>query len=333
MRRTTNAPPTKPLEELRRSVVLLILLSLIFPSVGNAWNDQTHMAIAYIAYRKLSRHTRERVDEVLVLHPLYKEWTKGAKLGRAGLYAFIHAATWPDCIQNSAKCPGYIADGTDDGMTPAVSQEAWQNIGFSDKFMHKYWHFVRQPYAAENESTQEAQRPNLETQLQLLIATLNSNAADALKAYDLAWVENLVGELHQPLNCISRFSARHPAGDQNGREVELCKAPCSENLHEYWDNLLGTEDDFGSGMQEGKSFVGIQDENGWSDTVDVDKWVNESFELAKNVVYSPAILSKDSAGDATEPDEAYHKAAVHAAVNQVVLAGHRLAALLNSNLR
>jgi hypothetical protein len=238
---------------MKRSFVLPILLNLVFPNLSNAWNDKTHMAIAYIAYRNLNRHAKERVDEVLVLHPLYWQWKKDAKLGRAGLYAFMHAAAWPDCIQNNAKCPGYVADGTDDGMTPAVSQEAWQNTGFSDKFMHKYWHFIQRPYAAENRVAPEAQRPNIETQLQLLTEALNSNAGDTLKAYDLAWVENLVGELHQPLNCVSRFSAQHPAGDRNGREVKLCKAPCDNNLHDYWDNLLGTEDDFESAMKEGKS--------------------------------------------------------------------------------
>src|ERR1700745_3057960 len=107
---TKIAPRMKPIEQLRRSIVLPALLSLVFPSLGDAWNDKTHMAIAYIAYRSLNRHAKERVDEVLVLHPLYPQWTKDAKLGQAGLYAFIHAAIWPDCIQNSAKCEGYVAD-------------------------------------------------------------------------------------------------------------------------------------------------------------------------------------------------------------------------------
>ena len=309
-----------------------ILLTLIFSRSGDAWNDKTHMTIAYIAYRNLNRHAKDRVDEVLVLHPLYKQWTKDAKVGRAGLYAFLHAATWPDCIQNSAKCDGYVADGTDNGMTPPVSQESWQNAGYSDKLMHKYWHFIQQPYA-EDRVTREVQKPNIETQIQLLTETLNSNAGDALKSYDLVWVENLVGELHQPLNCISRFSSQHPAGDRNGREVKLCKAPCDNNLHDYWDNLLGTGDDFTSAMKEGKALARVQNTTWWFDSLDIRKWVNESIEVAKNIVYTPTIIAADSAGDPTEPDETYHKAAVRAATNQVILAGHRLAALLNTNLK
>lgn len=320
------------IERLRRTFVLLLLISLVFPNVGDAWNDKTHMAIAYIAYKNLNHHAKERVDELVTLHPLYKQWTKNAKLSQVGLYAFVQAATWPDCIQNSAKCAGYVADGTNDGMTPPVSQEAWQNIGYSDKFMHKYWHFIRQPYTTENQAVQDAPRPNLETQLQLLTDTLNSNADDALKSYDLVWVENLVGELHQPLNCISRFSAQHPGGDQNGREVKLCKAPCEENLHDYWDNLLGTDNDFESGMREGKSLGGMQDET-WYEPVDINKWIEDSIELAKKIIYSPEIIAADSTADAVEPSETYHKAAVHTAMTQVALAGHRLAALLNRNLK
>ena len=218
-------------------------------------------------------------------------------------------------------------------MVPPVSQEAWQNVGYSDRSMHKYWHFIQQPYAAENQVTKEAQKPNIETQLQLLTEALNSNADDVLKSYDLAWVENLVGELHQPLNCISRFSAQHPAGDRNGREVKLCRAPCDNNLHDYWDNLLGTQDDFDSGMKEGKSLVGIQNTTWWFDSLDIHKWVNDSTEVAKNTVYSPAITAADSSGNPTAPDETYRKVAVQTAVNQVVLAGHRLADLLNKNFK
>lgn len=312
---------------------MLILLSVIFPSVGDAWNDKTHMVIAYIAYRHLSRHAKERVDEVLVLHPLYRQWTKDATLGRAGLLAFVHAATWPDCIQNSARCPGYVADGTDDGMKPPVSQEAWQNVGFSDTFMHKYWHYLSQPYVAPDQPLQPAPTPNLETQLKILIDALNSNAEDALKAYDLAWVENLVGELHQPLNCVSRFSAAHPAGDRNGRDVKVCQGPCNNNLHDYWDNLLGSEDDVDSAIKEGKSLGRLQNPTEWFAPVDIDEWVNESTKVAKEVVYSPEVTSQDSAGNPVELDETYRKAAAHAALDQVILAGHRLAALLNSNFK
>ncbi len=318
----------------RPAVVILTMILLLWPQLAKAWDDKTHIAIAYIAYRKLNKHARDRVDELLVLHPFYKQWTRGAKVGQAGLMAFLHAATWPDCIQDSAKCPGYIADGDDNGMTPQVGQEFWQNTGYADHFMHKYWHFISQPYATENIETQEPKRPNLETQLPLLIDALNSNAEEALKSYDLAWVENLVGDLHQPVDTISRFSEGYPHGDHNGRDVRFCAEPCTDNLHSYWESLLGTEEDLESGMKQGKALVNVQKQTGWVDDVDISRWLKETFEVAKRYVYAAPISDGKTAGIVSpRPDEAYHKEAVRVALEQVVLAGNRLASLLNQNLK
>jgi len=74
----------------------------------------------------------------------------------------------------------------------------------------------------------------------------------------------------------------------------------------------------------------IQKQTGWSDPVDIHKWMSEECRSREEFVYSPAITSENTA---VEPNEAYRKAAVHAAVDRAVLAGHRLASLLNSNLK
>jgi hypothetical protein len=315
-----------------RGFIWISLLSLFCPGLAEAWNGKTHIAIAYLAYKKLNHHAKDRVDEILVLHPLYSEWTRGAKLGQAGLLAFMHAATWPDCIQ-TPTCPGYTEDGTDGGMTPTIEQEAWQNIGFSDMRMHKYWHLIQIPYAAPGAETRQPPKPNVETQLQMLTEALNSNAEDTLKMYDLAWVENVVGEVHQPLNCVSRFSAEHPKGDRNGRDVQVREGDRTETLHDYWDNLLGPEEDLEAAIKEGKTLAGIQDQNGWWESTDVDKWISESVELAKKDVYTAAVTEEEGGRGAVILDAAYRKAAFQAARMQAALAGNRLALLLNKNLR
>jgi hypothetical protein len=310
----------------------IVLITFLFPNFADAWNDKTHMAIAYIAYRKLNHHAKDRVNEILVLHPLYSQWTKGAKLGQAGFLAFLQAAAWPDCIQ-TPKCPGYVQDGTDGGLIPTSSQQEWQNIGFADMLMHKYWHFVQVPYVAEGQPAEQTPRPNVETQLQILADALNSNAGDALKSFDLAWVENLVGEVHQPLNCVSRFSAEHPNGDRNGRDVKVRDASPAGNLHDYWDNLLGTEEDLESGVKEGKILAGNQDQEAWWDAADVDTWVSESVDLAKKRVYTPAVISDDANGKAVVLDAIYRKAAIKVAEKQAFAAGNRLASFLDENLK
>lgn len=318
----------------RSGLCALVAISLLFPKFAEGWNGKTHMAIAYIAYRRLNKQTRDRVDELLVFHPLYSQWTKGAKTGQAGLIAFLHAATWPDCIQNSAECPGYSADGSDNGFQPEVGQESWQNIGYSDRLMHKYWHIIQIPYGAAGEGTEQAPSPNLKTQLKILMDALNSNAEDALKSYDLVWVENLIGELHQPLNCVSRFSAQHPEGDHNGRDVRVTDGGANTNLHVYWDGLLGSEEDIQSAIKEAKALAAVATGNAWwDDEIDIDKWLSDSVQLAKSSVYTVAVTSADSSGKSFVPDEAYRQAALQIAMKQAALAGNRLATVLNKNLQ
>jgi hypothetical protein len=151
--------------------------------------------------------------------------------------------------------------------------------------------------------------------------------------YDLAWIENLVGEVHQPLNCVTRFSTEHPKGDRNGRDVQVRDGERTETLHEYWDNLLGSEEDPDSAIREGKTLAGIQDQNGWWESTDVDKWISESVELAKKDVYTSAVLDGETGEGPVVLDAAYRKNAIQAARMQAALAGNRLALLLNKNLR
>jgi hypothetical protein len=168
----------------------------------------------------------------------------------------------------------------------------------------------------------------------MLTDAINSNEEEALKSYDLVWVANLVADLHQPTNTITRFSTGYPHGDHNARDVRFCAAPCTDSLHSYWDNLLGTEDDLEAGIRQGKALVNVQKQTGWVDEVDISRWLKDTFESAKLHVYAAPISDGKTAGEISpRPDEEYHKAALHVALEQVVLAGNRLASLLNQNLK
>ena len=314
---------------MRRGLLFFTVTSLLFPNLIQAWSGKTHIAIAYLAYKKLNHNAKSRVDEILVLHPLYSQWTKGAKLGQAGLLAFIQAAAWPGCIQTPA-CPGFRED---EALAFPGSQDEWLNLGFADKLMHKDWHFVARPYAAEGVTTGDIPKPNLETQLPMLVDALNSNAVDSLKAYDLAWVANLVGELHQPLNCLSRYSSAHPQGDGNGRLVKLREAASAGNLHVYWDNLLGVEDDLASAVKEGKTLGVMGNEDVPWEPANLQKWLDAGADLARRDVYTPSVMAEDDRGNAVVLDAAYRKTALELALKQAAYAGNRLASLLNKNLR
>ena len=123
------------------------------------------MVVAYIAYQNLTSQTRTRVDVLLKLNKMYATWTKGVSAKQKGVTAFVHAATWPDCIKQKNCAAGYTSDGGDN--PPGKSTDA-QNIGYKDLLMHKYWHFVDVPYSA-GAPGQPPSIPNAETEIVLLM--------------------------------------------------------------------------------------------------------------------------------------------------------------------
>jgi hypothetical protein len=123
-----------------------ILCIFAFALPLEAWNATGHMTVAFIAYQRLTPFTRARVDALLRRNPEYPHWIESAPAGQEGLVAFLNASIWPDCIKGDA-CPGYIADGPDNGNTPPSDASANQNIGYADHAMHKYWHFTDLPYS------------------------------------------------------------------------------------------------------------------------------------------------------------------------------------------
>ena len=313
--------------------ILAIACSLLVTAPVQAWNGTGHMVVAYIAYKKLKSPTRTRVDKLLKLNPKYASWTAGVPNSKKGLIAFLNAATWPDCIKRASDCPGYHADGTDNGETPPTTPDASQNIGYIDLAMHKYWHYVDKPFSPSGLPTHPANVPNAETQAQILIAALSSTASDDVKSYDVAWIEHLTGDVHQPLHATARFTAVHPNGDRGGNDVKFCTAPCRDELHAYWDDLLGTTIDPAAIQRIGDQLLRKPKPAGAGET-SVPVWTGESAALAPTTVYVPPISADDNPAlpVSPRPDPAYESNAKALANSQVLLAGYRLAAVLNANL-
>lgn len=117
------------------------------------------------------------------------------------------------------------------------------------------------------------------------------------------------------------------------KEVKLCASPCGDNLHDYWDNLLGTESDLQSGIDQGKSLVHAQSQAALFEDMDIDRWLKEGADVAVTSVYTRSVVSEDDAGHTLTLTAAYRKEALEVAKRQVVLAGNRLAQVLNSYLK
>ena len=184
------------------------------------------------------------------------------------------------------------------------------------------------PFSPDGTSLKQPVPPNAETQIAAFRDVLkSSNASAELKSYDLVWLLHIVGDVHQPLHATSRFDKDQSNGDQGGNLVALCAAPCKDELHAFWDDVLGTQTDPEAAIKEADRLpaatvnaAAISDEA---------VWIDESFEAAKKFVYAAPVGV--GAGPFTL-DQRYKTAAKKVAEERVALAGARLANLLNADL-
>jgi hypothetical protein len=301
-------------------ILLALALALLASPAALAWNDFGHRVAAAAAYPHLTPAVRAEVARLLKLNPDYARWVAGVPAPQRAEVAFIQAATWADVIKS---------DGTHrfDGDRPR-GPDAARNIGYADPLEHRYWHFIDQPFSTDHTPLRAAARPNIETELMALQRTLRSpKASAALKSYDLVWIEHLVGDAHQPLHAVSRFTRSDPEGDAGGNRVALCKPPCRGNLHGFWDDILGTSASPRAAMRYAARLPAPDPR--LARILSSRRWLEESRRIAERYVYAPPI------GDGPGPyrlDAAYRRTALKVAREQIALAGARLALVINRDL-
>jgi hypothetical protein len=102
------------------------------------------------------------------------------------------------------------------------SPTAGQNIGYADRNQHAYWHYKDIDFSPDGTPLPPSVPVDLVTQIKLMIAALPafSGASDDVRSYDLVWLLHLVGDAHQPLHAVGRFTKQIPNGDAGGN-VEL----------------------------------------------------------------------------------------------------------------
>jgi hypothetical protein len=299
---------------------LLALLCLLSDR-ALAWNDYGHMTVAAVAYDRLTPQVQQKASALLKLNPKYQTWVAAAQGQNADKVAFMMAATWPDAIKSDPK---YKNDG-DRPSGPDVAR----NTGYDDLLQHRYWHFIDTPFSPDGTAVAQPVPPNAETQIIAFRATLSSaSASDALKSYDLVWLLHLVGDVHQPLHATSRFTKDLPHGDSGANLVALCAKPCRDELHAFWDDVLGTSKSPAAIIRAAAKLSPASDAD--AANLDERQWIAESFQDAKDTVYSSPI------GKGKGPftlDAAYKAKAKALASARVELAGARLANVLNEALR
>lgn len=196
----------------------------------------------------------------------------------------------------------------------------------------------------------------------------DAGAPPQARALALSWVLHLVGDAHQPLHGVALFTAgRFASGDRGGNDLTILGAGGAEprSLHRVWDELLGA--DTAPAALDAALARLKSDRSSWRArrgaiaAEDVATWVDEDCELARSAVYVPAILQdvmrfeRRQAGSAGAPEAhppaasaaprasvpdkpqlsllpAYFEHAESKARARAVLAGQRLAALLEAAL-
>ncbi|MGY3609198.1 MULTISPECIES: S1/P1 nuclease [unclassified Bradyrhizobium] len=307
--------------------VLVTCLNMV-ASLAFAWWDEGHMQIAYVAYKHLDDTVKDKADALLKLNKDYAKWTAGTPDEKtAKLYAFVHAATWADDIKT--KEYGYTRDNVH-------SPTAGQNIGYADHNQHAHWHFMDVKFSPDGTTLPASDPVDLVTQLKLMIAALpaTSGASDDVRSYDLAWILHLVGDAHQPLHAVGRFTKQIPNGDAGGNAEPVIPATGETlALHAYWDRIFGGYSSlygavFDADDKDGLASHGVS--YGAAKISDPEAWVQESAELAKQFAYAaPISLGKN----AVQLTRDYETNARNIARSQAALAAARLANLLNAALK
>jgi hypothetical protein len=348
----------------RLAMLLSLLLSNSLQLWG--WGGSGHEAVAYVAWQQMTPATRARVIALLTLVPTlsspqnksvpgYTDWVKDLPSGLSqddqNLYLFMRAATWPDTIKHV---------GFKDSDTPPAGITDDVNIGYTDTASHGYWHFVDAGFASDGSEVPATPVPNAVTQIIAFRQAIGSNETDALKSYDLVWLEHLVGDIHQPLHGTVRYFAGK--GDEGGNLVEIKLPPAMakkfegteskyppRELHAFWDDLPG-EGQPAAALPDAASFaqpLPSAPANKVADT-DPSDWEAESLTMAKSDAYATPIgdgpqttashSSRSRSGDAQSSSsylitQAYYDKALQDAKDRIALAGARLAKLLNENLK
>ena len=280
---------------------------------AHCWSDKGHMVVAQIAWKKLSDAERGRASQMLKKHPHYDEYLSAERPGQCplDLWVFLRASTWPD----------------------------WVKKNHPDKYSHGEWHDCNYPFVDPGSNIKltsddaPAKKGNLLTQLPVCIDTLTTGS-DADKAVYLCWLLHLVGDIHQPLHCVSRFSEQFPKGDDGGQLALVRVYGKPIVLHDFWDALAGIENSVDDAIDDIEELVTAEPnlvKEDLSAHKTFESWAKESFELAKKAGYLKGDLKvaqlKDDpkVEDIPEVPADYCKNARRVARLQLAKAGQRLA--------
>ncbi len=321
---------------MKKTLVLTLLILLAGATPLYAWDSFGHMEVAYLAYQKLTPATRARAYALLQLNPDFGTWERTIPAGVSDadkqMMIFMIASIWADEIKGVPPYKDRFTDENPKSPETPDGATSSQNIGYTDLFRHRYWHYIDVPFSQDGNALPPIPQPNVQTQIAAFRAVLASSALDPLKSYDLVWLLHLVGDVHQPLHCTTRITSGQPNGDAGGNLVKCPNCdPGYGELHGFWDDVLGTT---GNSADYQSIIAAAQQlsapDAGLAANVETNAWIAEGVTLAKTEVYKSPI--GPGLGPFTLTPE-YEASAKAVAAQRVALAGARLGNILNQELQ
>lgn len=274
---------------------LSICINLLFSSTTTAWNAVGHMLVAKIAYDHLKPSVRIQVDKMVA--DLAKEYPD--------VTDFEQMAVWPDKLR-------------------------YQRIN-----LYTHWHYIDVAFSEDKSPLKNLTDTDNALWAVTNIKTFlkNEHGNHFERARSLAFLIHVGADLHQPLHTVSRISAVHPNGDEGGN-LHLINYKIGsviiKNLHQLWDNGLG-KFQFNSDpatihqyaklltSQYSEAYFGSEARNTY-----VEDWMREGLTLAISNTYR--------INENETPSVNYIQINQQIAEQRVVLAGYRLAEMLNDVL-
>lgn len=302
-------------------VVLALSLLLWLPQPAAAWNNAGHLTVAAIAYMNLKPGARAKVDAIMRMHPDFGRLAAGVPANDPNrlMVVFCRAATWPDTLRN------------DDRFVPGETLGRYiANQPFPTNIRGESWHYINIPFSPDGTRLKQGSPINALEKIDFFRSHVGNQRIFANhKAWEFSWLLHLVGDIHQPLHSVARFTRLHRDGDRGGNDF-LVTSERAPRLHSYWDRLLGTREapaDFQALAQD--ILQNVEVAPNLLRRTSTRTWINESAELARTFVYT---LGRENPNNPPTPSAAYEARAISIARERVKLAGLRLAAIFNSQL-
>jgi hypothetical protein len=300
-----------------------------------AWDAAGHMQIADIAWTGLSARAKQEVTAILMSgDPQFRPTSDAEADVRA---AFRKAATYPDVIKGDRTTvyEPIIAE-----MNARFFTDAPPDPKDREAELCKTWHYYDTPlHDAGHHPIRPSNALNALTLARQQLTTLEKAPTQdrKLQCWWLYWIEHVTGDLHQPLHCVSNYKYL-PEGDAGGNLFMIGdpgRPDGKGRLHGYWDAGIShaIAQDKAQGLSPNVEEVTqrwSQDQNlapSHSDASDLKAtdWIQEGAQHAESDVYTGIEPS-------AVPSSGYASHQILLSRKLAVLAGQRLAAVLNNAL-